>query len=53
VKAVLIVLVFMNARFSPPASRVFAGVGFFWLGILLVLTMGDIVTRGWVPSAGE
>lgn len=52
-KAILIVLFFMNARFAHPVAKVFAGVGFFWLGILLILTMNDYVSRGWVPSANE
>ena len=49
VKAVLIILYFMHARFSGRLTRVVIGAGLFWLGILLVLTMSDYVTRvrGW------
>ena len=48
-KAVLIVLYFMHARYSTRLTRVVIGAGLFWLGILLVLTMSDYVTRvrGW------
>lgn len=48
-KALLIILYFMHARFSSRLTRVVIGAGLFWLGILLVLTMSDYVTRvrGW------
>jgi cytochrome c oxidase subunit 4 len=48
-KAVLIVLYFMHARYTGRLTRVVIGAGLFWLGILLVLTMSDYVTRvrGW------
>jgi hypothetical protein len=32
---------------------VFAGTGFFWLGIMLVLTLNDYISRDWLPSAGR
>jgi len=46
IKATLVILYFMHARFSPPLVRVVAGAGFFWLAILLVLLFADVVTRG-------
>ena len=48
-KAVLIILYFMHIRYSSRLTWVFAGAGFFWLGILLVLSMTDFLTRGWLP----
>ncbi|MBW3538677.1 MAG: cytochrome C oxidase subunit IV family protein [Planctomycetes bacterium] len=45
-KAVLIVLYFMHLRHALSLVRVMAAAGFVWLAILLVLTMGDYVTRG-------
>ena len=48
VKTVLVVLYFMHVRFSSPITRLFAGAGFFFLLILAVLTLGDVVTRGWL-----
>jgi cytochrome c oxidase subunit 4 len=45
-KAVLIILYFMHARFSSWLTRIVIGAGLFWLGILLVLTMSDYMTRG-------
>jgi cytochrome c oxidase subunit IV len=44
-KGLLIVLFFMHVRYSPPLTWLFAGAGFFWLGILIVLTYSDYATR--------
>lgn len=51
VKALLIILYFMHVRKSSYLTWAFAGSAFLWLGILLVLTMSDYLTRGWSPSA--
>ena len=48
-KAVLVVLFFMHLRESSGLTWVVAGGGFFWLAILIGLTMSDVVTRGWLP----
>ena len=45
VKGLLIVLFFMHVRYSPPLTWLFAGAGFFWLGILFGLTYSDYATR--------
>ena len=47
-KAGLIAWIFMELRQSPPLTRLAAGVGFFWLGILFVLSLSDFLTRGWL-----
>ena len=44
-KALLIILYFMHVRYGTRLTWIFAGAPFVWLGILLVLTMGDYVTR--------
>jgi len=44
-KALLVILYFMHVRFSSGVTWVFAGAAFLWLGILIVLTMNDYVTR--------
>ncbi|MBI4472623.1 MAG: cytochrome C oxidase subunit IV family protein [Acidobacteria bacterium] len=46
IKAVLIILYFMHVRYSPRLIWIFVGAGFFWLGILFVLTANDYLTRG-------
>ncbi len=48
-KALLVVLFFMHLRESSGLIWVVAGGGFFWLAILIGLTMSDVVTRGWLP----
>ena len=47
-KAVLIVLFFMNIRYSGALARLVAAVGFFWLAILFALTFADYLSRGWL-----
>jgi cytochrome c oxidase subunit 4 len=44
-KATLVVLFFMHLLYSPRLTWVVAGAGLFWLGILLVLTLTDYLTR--------
>lgn len=46
-KALLIVLFFMHLRYGKPILWIFAGAGFFWLGIMLALALSDYLTRGW------
>ena len=48
-KALLVVLFFMHLRESSGLIWVVAAGGFFWLAILIGLTMSDVVTRGWLP----
>lgn len=50
IKAVLVILFFMHVRETRLAWAVIAG-GVFWLAILLALTMGDFLTRGWMTRA--
>jgi cytochrome c oxidase subunit IV len=47
-KATLVVLFFMHARSSPRLTWIVIVAGLFWLGILLVLTMSDYLTRNWM-----
>jgi cytochrome c oxidase subunit 4 len=51
-KALLIILFFMHVRYSSHLSWIFAGVGFFWLLILIVLTLSDYISRGLASPAG-
>ena len=44
-KAVLILWIFMGLKKSTSLTRLFAAMGFIWLGILLLLTMADYLTR--------
>lgn len=47
-KALLVILFFMHVRYSSKLTKVTVLAGFFWLGILLVMTMGDYISRGWI-----
>ena len=46
-KGLLIMLFFMEVRYSHPIVWLFAGASFLWLLLLLVITMSDYATRGW------
>ncbi len=48
-KASLVVLFFMHVIASSRLVWIVIAVGVFWLGILVVLTFNDYVTRGMVP----
>ena len=45
VKGLLIILYFMHVRYAPRVTWAFAGAAFVWLGIMLVLTLSDYMTR--------
>ncbi|HRX84648.1 MAG TPA: cytochrome C oxidase subunit IV family protein [Phycisphaerae bacterium] len=53
VKAALVVLFFMEVKAASRLTWVFVGAGFVWLAMLMLLTVGDYLTRGWTPSAEE
>lgn len=46
-KALLVVLFFMHLRDSPQLTKIFAAAGFFWLALLLGLTISDYLSRPW------
>ena len=50
-KATIVVLFFMHVRYNSPLMWVVSGAGFFFLLILLSLTLQDYVSRGWDPAA--
>ncbi|MGA1999807.1 MAG: cytochrome C oxidase subunit IV family protein [Terriglobales bacterium] len=54
IKALLVILFFMHIRYeSQKMAWVFVVAGFFWLGILLALTMTDYLTRGSLGVVGH
>ncbi len=53
VKALLIILFFMHARFSKGITRVAIGAGLLWLAIFLVGTLNDYISRGWLGVPGK
>lgn len=52
-KALLILLFFMQVRYKSGLTKLFVGTGFFWLGILFVLTLSDYLSRGALAIPGK
>jgi cytochrome c oxidase subunit 4 len=46
----LALLWFMHVRYSTRLTWIVVIAGFFWLGILLALTMSDYISRGWLGT---
>ena len=44
-KMLLVILVFMHVRYSTRLTWVFVAAGFFWLFLMVTLTLGDYLTR--------
>jgi cytochrome c oxidase subunit 4 len=49
-KMLLVVLFFMHVKYSPGLTRLVIVAAFFWLAILIALTLSDVLTRGWPGS---
>jgi cytochrome c oxidase subunit 4 len=52
-KMLLVALFFMHVRHSTKLTRLVVLGGLLWLGILLLLTLGDVMSRGWVGVPGR
>ena len=48
-KMSLVVYFFMHVKYNDTLTRLFVAGGFFWLLILIVITMADYGSRGWLP----
>jgi cytochrome c oxidase subunit 4 len=51
-KALLVILFFMHVRYSTRMTAITALAGFFWLAILIFLTLNDYMTR-YTPQRAE
>ena len=51
-KALLVILYFMHVRYSSQLTWVVVSSGFFWLVVMIGLTMSDVVSRGWMGTPG-
>jgi cytochrome c oxidase subunit 4 len=49
-KMMLVILFFMHLRSSNGLTKMVLAAGFFWLMILISLTMSDFATRDWTPA---
>jgi cytochrome c oxidase subunit IV len=52
-KMLLVALFFMHVRHSTKLTKLVLVGGLLWLAILLLLTLGDVMTRGWVGVPGR
>jgi cytochrome c oxidase subunit 4 len=52
-KMLLVALFFMHIRHSNQLTKLVILGGLMWLGILLVLTLSDFATRGWIGVPGK
>jgi cytochrome c oxidase subunit IV len=52
-KALLVLTFFMHLRYSTRLTVLTALAGFFWLAILIFLTLNDYVTRGGLRIPGK
>jgi caa(3)-type oxidase subunit IV len=52
-QAALILTFFSHARAATGITRLVIGGGLFWLAILIVGTLDDLLTRGWLPVPGK
>jgi cytochrome c oxidase subunit 4 len=47
IQMILVILFFMEVRYTARLVWLFVAAGFFWLGIMVTLTMSDYLTRNW------
>jgi cytochrome c oxidase subunit 4 len=47
IKAVLVILFFMHVRYSSKLTKITVAAGFFWLMILITLSLSDYISRDW------
>src|ERR1700757_3934555 len=53
IKMTLVILFFMHGKYSPRRTKLVIVAGFFWLAIMLGLTMADYSTRHAEPSRSQ
>jgi cytochrome c oxidase subunit 4 len=49
-KMMLVIWFFMHVKTDNPLTKLFVFAGFFWIAILLALTLGDYFSRTWMPG---
>jgi cytochrome c oxidase subunit IV len=52
-KAALVVLFFMHGKYSPKLVHIIIAAGVVWFLIMVSNTLGDYITRGWLPVPGK
>jgi cytochrome c oxidase subunit IV len=51
IKATLVVLFFMHAKYSSRLTKLVIATGFFFLIMMFTLTLTDYISRGWITAA--
>ena len=49
-KMLLVILFFMHVKYTTGLTKIVIISGFFFLAILVALTLSDVLTRGWSPE---
>lgn len=49
-KATLVILYFMHVRYSSKLTKITVCAGFFWLLIMITLSLSDYLTRAFLPG---
>jgi cytochrome c oxidase subunit 4 len=52
IKATLVILFFMHVKYGSRMTKLAVMTAFFFLGIMLTLTMSDYLSRGWFTAPG-
>ena len=52
-KMLLVALFFMHVRHSTQLTKLVLAGAFLWLGILILFTLADFHTRGWIGVLGR
>ncbi len=53
IKALLVIVIFMEMRFAEPLTWLAATTGLLFLLLLIGLTMADVTSRGWLGIPGH
>jgi cytochrome c oxidase subunit 4 len=53
IKMLLVALYFMHVRHSSQLTKLVVLGGLLWLAILIVFTLADVFTRGWLSVPGK
>ncbi len=53
IKMLLVALFFMHVRYSTRLTKTVVAGGLLWLAILLMLSMSDFISRGWLGVPGK
>jgi cytochrome c oxidase subunit 4 len=51
-KATLVILFFMHVKYASRMTKLVVMTAFFFLGIMLTLTLSDYLSRGWFTAPG-